>query len=55
MNNLNKLYGILAAVDIPEDVKNKVLKSGIYIANIQNDHFKLQVPKHFRAKNFQIH
>jgi len=48
-----KLYGILAGVDIPENVKNKVLESGIYIASIRNEHFKLQVPKNFKAKNFQ--
>jgi len=48
-----KLYGILAAVDISDNMKTKVLESGIYLANIQDEHFKLQVPKHFKAKNFQ--
>jgi len=48
-----KLYGILAAVDISDNMKLKVLESGIYLANIQDEHFKLQVPKRFKAKNFQ--
>jgi len=47
------LYGILAGVDIPENIKNKVLESGIYVASIRDEHFKLQVPKNFKAKNFQ--
>jgi len=47
-----KLYGILAAVHIPENMKIKVLESGIYVATIQDEQFKLQVPKHFKARNF---
>jgi len=47
-----KLYGILAAVHIPENMKIKILESGIYVATIQDEQFKLQVPKHFKARNF---
>jgi len=49
-----ELYGILAAVDIPDDLRERVLKSGIYLANIHDDNFKLQVPEDFKARNFQI-
>jgi len=48
-----KLYGILAAVNIPDNLVKKVLKSGVYLANIHDEDFELQVPKHFKAKNFQ--
>jgi hypothetical protein len=46
------LYGILAAVSIPDNTKIKVLESGIYLATIQDEHFRLQVPKDFKARNF---
>jgi len=48
-----KLYGILAAVNIPDNMRIKVLKSGVYLANIHDEHFELQVPDDFKAKNFQ--
>jgi len=47
-----KLYGILAAVNIPDNLRIKVLKSGIYLANIRDEHFELQVPENFQAKDF---
>jgi hypothetical protein len=49
-----KLYGILAAVDISDNVKNKILESGIYVARIHDENFKLQVPKNFKVRNFQF-
>jgi len=48
-----QLYGILAAVNIPDNMRIKVLKSGIYLANIHDEHFELQVPEDFKARNFQ--
>ncbi|MEZ5672469.1 MAG: hypothetical protein R3E08_08825 [Thiotrichaceae bacterium] len=47
-----KLYGILAGVNIPEQVKQKVLQQGLYLAVIHDEHFKLQVPKSFQVKAF---
>ena len=49
-----QLYGILAAVNIPNSMRTRVLKSGIYLANIHDDSFKLQLPDNFKAKNFQV-
>jgi len=45
-----KLYGILTAVDIPEDVARKALQEGIYLARIHDDEFEIQVPEGFQPK-----
>ena len=45
-------YGMLAAVDIAENLRQQVLKAGIYLATINDDQFTLQVPESFRAKSF---
>jgi hypothetical protein len=47
-----KVYGILAAVDIPEDLREKVLREGIYLALIHDDQFELQVPSSFQPRAF---
>lgn len=47
-----KLYGIVAAVYIPDDLRNVVLKKGLYLARISDDTFKLQVPAGFKPKVF---
>ena len=47
-----KVYGILAAVDVPEDVGEKVLREGLYLARIHEDQFELQVPEGFQARAF---
>lgn len=46
------VYGIVAAVDIPENMKNAVLKQGLYLARISGETFKLQVPRNFQPKAF---
>ena len=46
------LYGIIAAVDIPEDLRARVLNSGLYLAQIKDDTFELVVPQGFKAKSF---
>lgn len=48
-----KLYGILAVVDAPENLKREVLKQGIYLARIHDDLFELQVPETFIPQAFQ--
>lgn len=48
-----KLFGILAAVDIPADIAKKAIKAGIYIARISDEVFQLKVPAGFRAHSFQ--
>lgn len=47
-----KLYGILAGVHIPEQVKQKVLKEGLYLATIHENNFCLQIPETFQARTF---
>jgi len=46
------LYGIVAAVDINEPMKKKVLKAGLYLALIRDDTFCLEVPEGFKPKRF---
>jgi hypothetical protein len=46
------LYGIVAAVDVTEQVKKKVLDAGLYLALIRDDTFMLDVPEGFQPKKF---
>ena len=46
------LYGIVAAVDVPEQGKKKVLDAGLYLALIRDDTFQLDVPDNFQPKRF---
>ncbi len=47
-----KVYGILAAVDIPDDIRERVLREGIYLACIHDDNFELQIPEGFHPRAF---
>jgi hypothetical protein len=47
-----KVYGILAAVDIPEKLRERVLEKGIYLARIHDDVFEVQVPEGFQPRAF---
>jgi hypothetical protein len=47
-----KVYGILAAVDAPERVRQRVLEEGIYLARIHDGQFELQVPAGFQPRAF---
>jgi hypothetical protein len=47
-----KVYGILAAVDIPEDLEKRVLAEGIYLARIHDDTFEITVPKSFQPRAY---
>jgi hypothetical protein len=47
-----KVYGILAAVDAPMDVQEKVLREGIYLARIHDEEFELDVPKDFKPRAY---
>ena len=44
------LYGILAVVDAPEDLRQEALSAGIFMAGINDEQFKLEVPKNFQPK-----
>ncbi len=47
-----KVYGILAAVDVNDQLRAKVLQEGIYLALIHDDEFELQVPDDFQPRAF---
>jgi hypothetical protein len=47
-----KVYGILAAVDVPEDLQERVLSQGIYLANIHDETFEIRVPESFQPRAF---
>jgi hypothetical protein len=47
-----KVYGILATIDAPEDLRAQVLENGIYLAQISDDTFTLQVPDDFVPRVF---
>lgn len=47
-----KVYGILAAVDAPDDVRERVLKQGIYLAQVHDDTFEIAVPEGFQPRAF---
>src|SRR5436305_6206575 len=47
-----KVYGILAVVDINDELRAKVLQEGIYLALIHDDEFSLQVPDDFQPRAF---
>jgi len=47
-----KLYAILAYIDMPDNVRDKVLKEGIYLARIHDEQFKIKVPANFQAHCF---
>ncbi len=48
----HKIYGIIAAVDIPDNLRAEVLKKGFYLAHISDETFKLAVPRGFKPKAF---
>lgn len=48
-----KLYGLLAAVEIPKELGARALAEGLYLARISGDTVKLQVPRNFVPRSFQ--
>jgi RecB family endonuclease NucS len=47
-----KLFGILAAVDAPDQVRDKALQEGFYLARIHDGQFEIQVPEDFQPRAF---
>ncbi|MBI1764651.1 MAG: DUF3782 domain-containing protein [Acidobacteria bacterium] len=47
-----KIYGIIAAVDIPANLRAEVWKAGLYLARINDETFKLQIPRNFQPQAF---
>ncbi|MBL7814308.1 MAG: hypothetical protein JNL70_04805 [Saprospiraceae bacterium] len=48
-----KLYGIIACVHAPENMKNVLRKKGIYLAILHEDVFTLFPFQNFTPKNFK--
>ncbi len=49
-----KAYGILAAIEMPDQLKAKALKMGIYVASIRDDVFEVLRPEGFEPRAFPI-
>lgn len=48
------LYGIIAAMDITEQMKEKVMASGIYLAYLREESFRLEIPNGFHPRAFGL-
>lgn len=46
------IYGIIAAVDIPDNLRAEVFKKGLYLARIHDGEFELLTPKNFKPQAF---
>jgi hypothetical protein len=46
------VYGVIAAVDIPQDLDKTVTSRGLYLARINDDTFQLLTPDGFKPKLF---
>src|SRR5262245_12947889 len=46
------VYGIIAAVDIPLNLRAEVLKKGLYLARIHDGTFELLTPRDFKPRAF---
>jgi flagellar biosynthesis GTPase FlhF len=45
-----QVYGILAAVDLSANIRDKILQEGLYVARISDQTFEMDVPDNFRPK-----
>jgi hypothetical protein len=45
-----KLYGILAAVNLPNGLREKILQEGLYFARIHDEVFELDIPDNFQPQ-----
>jgi hypothetical protein len=46
------VYGIIAAVDIPQNIRAEVLKKSLYLARIHDGEFELLTPNNFKPRAF---
>ena len=49
-----KLFGILAALDIPSNLRAQVIKKGLYLATIKDDVFEIVPPDGFTPRAFGL-
>ncbi|MBU6187106.1 MAG: DUF3782 domain-containing protein [Cyanobacteria bacterium REEB444] len=47
-----KLYGILAAVDLSPELREKILHEGFYVARIHDQVFELDIPDNFQPRTY---
>jgi len=47
-----KLYGILAAVDLSPELREKILQEGLYVARIHDQVFELDIPDNFQPQPY---
>ena len=47
-----KLYGILAAVDMSLELRQKTLQEGLYVAQIHDEVFELDIPENFQPLSY---
>ncbi|REJ42848.1 MAG: DUF3782 domain-containing protein [Microcystis flos-aquae TF09] len=47
-----KLYGILAAVDLFPELREKILQEGLYVARIHDQVFELDIPDNFQPQTY---
>ena len=45
-----QLYGILAAVDLSTELREKILQEGLYVARIHDQVFELDIPENFHPQ-----
>ncbi|MCP4662859.1 MAG: hypothetical protein GY856_46295, partial [bacterium] len=47
-----KLYGILAAIEVPADLQRKVIREGLYLMAVSGDVLEMRVPEGFEPRVF---
>lgn len=47
-----KVFGVIAAVDAPENVRSRALAEGFYLARIHDGQFEIQVPEGFQPRAY---
>jgi len=47
-----KLYGILAVVDAPEELRREALAEGFYLAGIHDEQFVMETPQGFVPRSW---
>ncbi len=47
-----QLYGILASVDLSNELRAKILQEGLYVARIHDQVFELDIPDDFQPQTY---
>ena len=47
-----RLYGILASVDLSNELRTKILQEGLYVARIHDQVFELDIPDNFQPRTY---